>query len=670
MKKLLFAFFTGLFCTLFAFSSFGAEEGLKVVDNGSTDFFLGTDLKWIKKDINETLVNGIIDAVKSKTGVELPQSIATHQLKDKEIIIGYIKDTTTGAKKRQEDEPGVYSIDLDLVGPQGWAIFTTAKRIVILTPESDFSTATSEAVYYFLINGIGYDPAEPAGETVSTLTIPVINKVKSLYLDIDHTVGLTVDGTDIGEFTIVYPAEASETVADLAKNLRRVLFALTGRVVNITDDSAEAVEHEILLGNTNRGASTAYSTLKTENGNLIIGGASDEGVVGALELFYREHLDIVGKTYVGDYEDIAITGITHEGDVFRQVNELPEYTTFLRHTVASLLGTTETPCFSDSATADKLVSAIKATEPAKGSTVYLVNNTASYCSCSACGGKTEAFFSTVNAVAKALSGDGITVATLAYKETLTAPSFALESNVLVYFAAPDMCLGHVIDDETCEDNKAIATALKSWSGKARVYVLDFSQDYKYYPSTFPNFGVINSNYKFYTENANGVMFVWCKQGAALEYGELRLALINCIISESIADDSFTAEFKEIIGELYGQDAEAMDKYISAFTENAAEHFTIDTKPSELLPVVCDEKGQYDLTLAKELYANWKSVYRRHETPTEDITGINEVFFGQNYINSDYYLTLHSRTQFTEWLRRNIDALDMYDVTRELAGVKE
>lgn len=670
MRKILFALLTGVFCAVFAFSAYGAAKEITIVEDGSSDFVVGAANGWNKKDVNKDLINGIIEAIKAKTGVELKETFADIQYKEKEIIIGYIKNTTTGTKKRMEDEPGVYSIDLDLVGPQGWAIFTTEKRIVILTPESDFSTAAREAVYYLLKDCIGYDPSQPAGETVSTLTIPAVNKVKSLYLDCDNILGLTVDGSDIGEFTVVYPAGASETVVDLANNLRRVIFALTGKIVDITDDSAEAVEHEILLGNTNRGASTAYSTLKTENGNLIIGGASDEGVVGALELFYREYLDIVGKTYVGDYEDIAITGITHEGDVFRQVNELPEYTTFLRHTVASLLGTAETPCFSDSATADKLVSAIKATDPAKGSTVYLVNNTASYCSCSACGGKTEAFFSTVNAVAKALSGDGITVATLAYKETLTAPSFALESNVLVYFAAPDMCLGHAIGDETCEDNKAIATALKSWSGKARVYVLDFSQDYKYYPSTFPNFGVINSNYKFYTENANGVMFVWCKQGAALEYGELRLALINRIISESIADDAFNTEFKEIIGELYGQDAEAMDKYISAFTENAAEHFTIDTKPSELLPIVCDENGQYDLTLAKELYANWKSVYRRHETPTEDITGINEVFFGQNYINSDYYLTLHSRTQFTEWLRRNIDVLDMYDVTRELAGVKE
>ncbi|MBR5454099.1 MAG: DUF4838 domain-containing protein [Clostridia bacterium] len=669
MKKLLFALLTGVFCAVFAFSAFGAEKEITIVENGSSDFVVGSANGWNKKDINKALITGIIDAIKAKTGVELKESIADIQYKEKEIVIGFLKPTCTGTKKRMADEPGIYSVSVDLVGPQGWAIFTTEKRIVILTPDSEFSTAAREAVYYLLNDCMGYDPSEPAGETVSTLTIPAVNKVKSLYLDCDSLLGVTVEGTDIGEFTVVYPAGASDTVVDLAKNLRRVIFALTGKVVDITDDSAAAAAHEILIGNTNRGTSTAFSTLKTEGGNLFIGGASDEGVVGAFEYFYREYLDIIGKTYMGDGEDIALSGIAFEGDVFRMVNEQPEYTTFLRHTVASLLGTSETPCFSDSATADKLVSAIKASDPVKGSTVYLVNNTASYCSCSACGGKTEAFFSTVNAVAKALSGDGITVATLAYKETLTAPSFALESNVLVYFAAPDLCLGHTIDDESCADNKAVATALKSWAGKARVYVLDFSQDYKYYPSTFPNFGVINSNYKFYTENANGVMYVWCKQAAALEYGELRLALINRIFFEDIAADGFDAAFKAVVSELYGQDAEAMEKYISLFTEKAAEHFTINTKPSEMLPITKTEDGQYDLTLAKEMYAIWKGVFRTKEALSEPLTGMAQVYYGHDYINSDYYLTLHSRVQFTEWLRRNIDAFDMFDTSKELAGVK-
>ncbi|MBR6558924.1 MAG: DUF4838 domain-containing protein [Clostridia bacterium] len=671
MKKILFAFLTGIFCAVFAFTTFGAEEkSFKIVENGESDLFVSSRLSWKDKDINKDLVQSIIDAVKAKTGVELKESIADMQLKDREIVIGYIKGTNNTAKKRAAADPGVYELDVDLVGPLGWAIFTYENRIVILTPDSDMSAANSEAVYYFISEGLGYDPFAEETESVSNLSIKPINKVKSHYLDIDSLVGVTANGVDIGEYTIVYPAGASKTVVDLAENLRRVIFALSGRIVALVDDSQPAAAHEILVGNTNRAdAAKAYSVLKTDGTNIIVSGATDEGVVAAMELLYRQYFSIIGTTYIGNGEDIALGNISHEGDVFRSVNELPEYTTFFRHTVASLLGTDKTPCFSDSATADKLISAIKATNPVNGSTVYLVNNTGSYCSCAGCGGKSEAFFSTVNTVAKALSGDNITVATLAYRETLTAPSFALESNVLVYFAAPDMCLGHTLGDGSCETNKAIKTALESWKNKARVYVLDFSQDYRYYPSTLPNFDIINANYKLYTENANGVMYVWCKFGAVLEYGELRYSIINRVISSNLSEEEFSAAKKEIIADLYGQDAEAMEKYIALFTEKALDHFTIFTKPQEMLPIAKTENGEYDLTIAKELYAIWKGAYRRHDAPADGITSIEEVFFKYDYITSDYYQTLHSRVQFTEWLRWNIDRLDMFYVSKELAGVK-
>lgn len=670
MKKLFFGLITTVFLFVLCLSLSAAGDEIIIAENGETEFFIAANADWINSSNNEELLNEFKAALSELSGAEFKSAFPDLQVKDKEIIIGTVKNGASH-DKRVNDEPGVYYIDTDLVGLWGWAIFTYENRIVILMPQNHSSVQTAELLHYYLTNATGYDPADPPESPAEIFAAKAVNVVKSKYLECDGTVGLTVKGTDIGEFTVVYPAGASDAIVEAAKNMRRIIFALTGRVIDVCDDSTAATEHEILIGNTNRTAKAEdHSVIKTDGGKLILSGKRDEGVINAINCFYREQLDVIGTRYVGNGEDIAVGELNTAGELFRFESELEEYIPYIRHTVSELFRSSDIPCFSDPDTVDRLVKSVNLYRTAAGSTVYINYNTFAICDCDRCGGSSEPFFSALNEAAKAYASKDITVATVAYKMTLNAPSFPLEDNVTVYFAAPDMCLGHTLDDESCEKNAEIYKALLSWKDKARVYVLDFSQDYRHYPSTLPSFGVIYSNYNSYLDNSSGVLYVWSKKAAALEYGELRLRLLEYLMLDPDASaEDYTAVFNGIIADIYGDDAEAMKKYITLFDGNSAEHYSAASSPSEILSVTAGDDGEYDLSLAEEMYSVWQGVHRRHTAPTEDLGGIAEIYFKQNYIRSDYYNTLHSRVQFTEWLRRNL-WLDTYSACTMITEKKQ
>ena len=667
MKKLIFTLLTAVFSLVLCLSLSAAGDEIIIAENGESEFYISCNTDWIKASDNEMLLADFKEALKAAGGAELKSSFADLQVKDKEIIIGFVKNGSSN-DTRMNDEPGVYYIDTDLVGLWGWAIFTYENRIVILMPQNLSSSQSGEALHYFLSNGIGYDPANPPEKAADRLSVKALNVVKSRYLECDGTVGLKIEGVDVGEFKIVYPADAGDAVLEAAKNMRRIIFALSGRVLPLCDDSTAESRHEILIGNTGRREKAdAHSVIKTENGKLILGGSCDEGVINAISEFYRDQLDIVGKRYLGNGEDISVSGLDYVGDIFRGVSELEEYIPYMRHTVSSFFKSSDVPCFSDPDTVERLTKVVNVSLPKAGSTIYVNYNTFAICDCEKCGGSSEPFFRVINETAKEYAGRDITIATLAYNMTASAPSFPLEDNVIVYFAAPDMCLAHTLDDGGCEKNGEILKALSSWKDKARVYVLDFSQDYRHYPSTLPSFDVIYSNHSLYRDVADGAVYVWSKKAAALEYGELRLSLIEYLmLNPDASAEDYSGAFSDIITDIYGDDAGAMKEYISLFAENSAEHYSAATSPAELLPVTKGEDGEYDLTLVNKMYSVWKGVFRRHSAPAKDLSGMAEVFFGCQYRLSDYYGTLHSRVQFTEWLRRNL----WVDTYRACAAISE
>ena len=275
-------------------------------------------------------------------------------------------------------------------------------------------------------------------------------------------------------------------------------------------------------------------------------------------------------------------------------------------------------------------------------------------------------------MADKFASDKVTVSVVAINETRKPAIDKMSDNVRVYFAEPNICCGHGINDASCETNKAIAADLAAWTAAAKdVYVLDFTMNYHDYPSTFPNLDVIHPNIAYYSEvGVNGVLMAWEKNSALLEFAEIRCDLLEAVLANpTMSAEDYTALKDTVINNLYGDAAAAIKSYIEKFAAASAEHFTIFSTPSEILPVAKTEgktgAEAYDLTLAKELANLWNSIYKRHEVPKDALFGLDMYTFNKAYIESDYYLPLHSRVQFTKWLEGNVIPVDRHDVYSDI-----
>ena len=182
------------------------------------------------------------------------------------------------------------------------------------------------------------------------------------------------------------------------------------------------------------------------------------------------------------------------------------------------------------------------------------------------------------------------------------------------------------------------------------------------------------NARFYHENGvSEVYMAWNSNGAALEFGKLRLALLDRVLDDpDMTEEEFESAFENIIERLYGDTASVIKSYIEKFTEAAlgeTDHFDIFTGADAILPIQTDPSGtgadRYDLALAKELANLWESIYKRHDMPVPPYYGLAMFAFNKAYLESDYYLPLHSRVQFTEWLNANIPVTDRNAVFSEI-----
>ena len=87
---------------------------------------------------------------------------------------------------------------------------------------------------------------------------------------------LKIAGTDISEFTIVYAKDAKYGEDDLADALAQHIKNEFGIELTVTDDRAEAVEHEIIIGKSSHVSATlnatvkALETYKIDNANSMI----------------------------------------------------------------------------------------------------------------------------------------------------------------------------------------------------------------------------------------------------------------------------------------------------------------------------------------------------------------------------------------------------------------
>ena len=661
-------------CCISTIFATGTEERSFIAKGGEALYSVTYSGIWATNENGKEIPQGMRDALAEATGADIQLYGGEDKVTDREIFIGNTS-LQLGSHKTRVGEGGIYKVDGDVIGRDGFVITTAGERYILAAATAD---GAWNAAYYFVEKGIGYDLLD-RGETPLDLSAPKeFYHIHTEYLDCSFPVDLDIDGHKTGDFTIVYPADASESLKETASKIRSMLFALTGETAGLSDDSAGPEGPEICVGNTNRTDLSLNGKdiiIKSFDGGIVICGGNDFLTGVAADAFAEKYLLAENGQYTGD-SVLSIPGGLDFSDRYAFAlasAEGTDYTMFTRDNIERLLGITDTPCFSGADMPEKIADAVKDAGYGKGSEAFIICNRADWCGCEDCKGSCKAYFEALSKAADILAEDGIRLSTVAVNETRAPQTDSVSDNLRIYFLETGICCAHAVCDPDCPDNAAAAEDLKAWTKiSGDVIVIDVSMSYHRYPATFPDLGVIYPNISFYAEcGANGVVMAWDKGIADLEFGRLRKTLIEKMLADpAMSAEEYSRVYENALSSLYGDGAGAVGQYIEKFTAASSDHFGIFSRPSEILPIAKDETKSgaeaYDLGLAKELAGLWESVYYRHDPPVPAYSGLRNYALKKHYTESDYYVQLHSRVQLTEWIKGCIGDLDRYDVFSAIA----
>jgi hypothetical protein len=180
----------------------------------------------------------------------------------------------------------------------------------------------------------------------------------------------------------------------------------------------------------------------------------------------------------------------------------------------------------------------------------------------------------VNAVAEDIAEDypNVTVDTLAYKYTRKAPSITKpRENVCIRLCSIECHFNHPFTTETCTICSAFCNDLVEWSKICEnIYVWDYTTDFSYYLSFFPNLHVLRENMRFYAEhNVRGMFCQGNGQGPSGEFGELRAFLLaKLMMYPYMSEEEYNALMDEFLAAYYGGGWTYIREYIDTLSEFA------------------------------------------------------------------------------------------------------
>ena len=221
------------------------------------------------------------------------------------------------------------------------------------------------------------------------------------------------------------------------------------------------------------------------------------------------------------------------------------------------------------------------------------NDFGGYCHCPNCakieeeeGSPSGPLLRFVNAVAEDLEKDypNLIVDTLAYKYTQTPPrTIKPRHNVCIRLCSINCCFTHPLDNTACANGKKFYDDLVGW-GKIcdKIHIWDYTTNFHYYISTFPNFGVLQKNMKFFAENNVVSMFPQGNsQSASGEFGELRAYLLAQLMwNPYMTEEEYYTYMDEFLAAYYGAGWKYIRKFIDKTTELAANGGFVVNKEDE------------------------------------------------------------------------------------------
>ena len=264
------------------------------------------------------------------------------------------------------------------------------------------------------------------------------------------------------------------------------------------------------------------------------------------------------------------------------------------HTIGKLTETSEwggaNPCLCDPENLRKAIKNVRAALEANPNTDIVSvsqNDNNNYCKCEKCqavdaeeGSPSGNMLRFVNAIAADIAEDypHVVVDTLAYNYTQAAPKITKPlPNVCIRLCSIRCCFMHPL---TKCPNKSVWTRtprlvhdIVEW-GKIcnRIYIWDYTTNFKFYVPTYANFGALRENMRFYVDNhVRGMFPQGNSQSISGEFGEVRAYLLAKLMWDPyMSEEEYYTHMDEFLEAYYGDGWQYIRKYIDKTTELAAD----------------------------------------------------------------------------------------------------
>ena len=395
---------------------------------------------------------------------------------------------------------------------------------------------------------------------------------------------LTVCGSDISEYVIIYGAEDQDKTS--ANELVKYIKLTTGVTVSAYRDTAkEATDKEILIGKTNREAylpevdrdgvgpeEFMLYTFGDEKKVLIFGG-KEKGTLFGTYWFIEEYLGWVygdGNCEERYYApEIVIEGGISEkhGSMMKQVSWCEGKIDSTYKKKLALYGETvqaddgvqcgiaflfenldwdefvihhkdDNPCYSDPETIDFLTDMMlkrMANQPNQNVFSFGAYDSNIFCTCDKClavyreeGSRGGTYMRLTNHVAEAVKEKypGNRIVYMAYSWATDVTKTKPADNVIVRFVNIAACFHHNITDPNCPHNRPLYKNLLKWSEiSSTLWLGEHGNTFRYCLSPVMNFDFLYTNIGFYNDLGCSGFIYWGNDGNA-EFNPTRDYLIG------------------------------------------------------------------------------------------------------------------------------------------------
>ena len=548
--------------------------------------------------------------------------------------------------------------DLDLTADADLAKYSDESAI-----SSYAKTAVSWAVTQGLISGTSATTVSPKGTATRAMTAVIIRNLDKVEPAGPAT--FTINGNDISLYKIVYSSDEiylknshNKIAAEVMQKYIKTKF---GCELEVVQDDTEPGQYEILIGTTNRESSDFVVHRDTSKpvgydcevigDKLVIAGTIDTeedyyGTEYGVYMFLEKYCEfdfITDSIILWSNKSVSLnTGFRYADSfgfesrcVFWQNGWQNVYT---NDSIMEISGSVHnqmkwidgsgpndaTPCLSKEENIQKMIEGAKKKVNSSTRAIGISqNDSSSYCTCADCRAAYSQYKSRaatliimLNRVAAELKkiNPDIQIMTLAYEWSLQPPyGLEVDPSIVVYFCPITGCINHPYNDTTCSTNKNFTTYLTQW-GKicSKVYVWDYSTNFTYGLTPFPNLHnmLTNANF-FYANNVRGAFNNAVTDNSG-EFGELRAYLITQLYRHpDMTMDEYNTYMKKFLKAWYGKGYTYIYDYICLAEELAKPNHTgYNGSPDSII--------EYSVWRANSEKINelWSKAYDLAETEAE------------------------------------------------------